>query len=75
MGTQGAGVTDVADELKVGMRVLVRIPDKPDLDSEGFILARLLPGDGRELFQVDMGDHDNWFPAGWLRPQHTKTQT
>ncbi len=55
-------------ELKVGMRVVVNIPDKPELNGEGFILAELRPGDGRQLFQVDMGDHDNWFPAGWLRP-------
>ncbi len=54
------------NELTVGTRALVRIPDKPELDGEGFILAELLSGDGRRLFQVDMRDHDNWFPAEWL---------
>lgn len=53
---------------KVDMWVTVNIPDKPELTGEGFILTELHPGDGRRLFQVDMGDHDNWFPADWLHP-------
>lgn len=56
------------NELKPGLRVRVNVPDKPELDGEGFIICELLPGDGRQLFQVDMGDHDNWFPAEWLTP-------
>ena len=54
--------------LKVGMRVRVSIPDKPELDGQGFLLAGPAHRDGRRLFQVDMGDHDNWFPADWLAP-------
>jgi len=55
-------------ELKVGMRVRVSIPDQPALDGEGFILIGPLHRDGDDLYQVDMGDHDNWFPADWLTP-------
>ena len=47
-------------------RVRVNVPDTPELAGEGFIIAEFLPGDGRQPFQVDMGDHDNWFPAEWL---------
>ena len=54
--------------LKVGMRVRVRVPDKPELDGRGFLLAGPVQRDGCDIWQVDMGDHDNWFPADWLAP-------
>lgn len=56
------------EELKVGMRVRINIPDRPELDAEGFILTGPVHRDGRDIWQVDMGDHDNWFPTSWLRP-------
>ncbi len=68
-GTEMSG-----QELKVGIRVIVNVPDKPELTGEGFVVTELHPGDGRRLFQVDMGDHDNWFPADWLRPLETGEQ-
>lgn len=55
-------------QLRIGARVIVDVPDKPELTGEGFILIGPVHRDGRDLWQVDMGDHDNWFPAGWLRP-------
>ena len=58
----------MTERLKVGMRVTVNVPDKPHLTSEGFILIGPLHCDGDDLYQVDMGDHDNWFPADWLSP-------
>lgn len=53
-------------KLYPSMCVRVNVPDKPELSGTGFILAELLAGDGRKLFQADMGDRDNWFPAEWL---------
>lgn len=55
-------------ELKVGMWVTVNVPEKPHLTSNGFILTGPLHRDGDDLYQVGMGDHDNWFPADWLTP-------
>lgn len=55
-------------EVKVGMRVQVSIPDKPELDGDGFILAGPVHHSDHDIWQVDMGDHDNWFPTEWLRP-------
>ena len=60
--------------LKVGMRVIVNVPDKSGLTGEGFILASLLHRDGDDLYQLDMDDHDNWFPADWLRPSTRVTK-
>ncbi len=56
----------MVSEIKVGMHVHVRFPDDRSLDGAGIIIAELRPGDGRHLFQVDMGDHDNWVPAEWV---------
>lgn len=55
-------------ELKIGTRVWVSFPDKPHLDSEGFILIGPVRRGDQDIWQVDMGDHDNWFPTGWLTP-------
>ena len=61
----------MAEGLQLGQRVMLRIPDKPELDGVGVIICELRPGDGRVLYQVDLGDHDNWFPAEWLRLENS----
>lgn len=58
----------MTERMTVGMRVIVNIPDKPHLTGEGFILVGPVRRDDHDIWQVDMGDHDNWFPTDWLRP-------
>lgn len=51
------------DRFRVGMGVAVHVPDKPHLTGEGFILVGPVRHGDHDVGQVDMVDHDTWFPA------------
>ncbi len=57
----------MSENRMIGLRVRVNIPDRPELSGNGFVLAGPVLREGREVFQVDMGDHDNWFPTDWIK--------